>query len=231
MSAGKSKDSGETRISASSPGQTGEARAVLAIPDREAEDGEGDDSLVRKTLAGNSGAFDVLVLRYQDRVYNILLGICPSAQEAEDLAQEAFMKAYRGLSSFRQGSKLYTWLFRIAVNTGLSGRRQTTRRKAHEGARLDSGSDDENERAIEQVPAREENDPAGAMDREATIRRVREGLEQIEPDYRTILVLRDMDGLDYDRIAETLSISRAAVKSRLHRARLEMARILKDLRQ
>jgi RNA polymerase sigma-70 factor (ECF subfamily) len=193
---------------------------------------ETDEELVRQASAGRSEAFDELVTRYQDRVFNVLTRMSGSAQDAEDLAQETFLKAYRALNSFRQGSKFYTWLFRIAVNTGFSRRRQEGRRKSHEGARLDGGSgEDSDEWSLEAVaPERTDSDPARNLEKEQLRARVREGLREIDPDYRTILVLRDIEGMDYDGIAETLDISTAAVKSRLHRARQEMARILKDLK-
>lgn len=191
-----------------------------------------DESLVEKAAAGDGDAFELLVARYQDRVFNILLRICGKAEEAEDLAQETFLKAYRALGSFRQGSTFYTWLFRIATNTALSRRRQDVRRKSHEGLRLDSpgGPDEDGDKSLREIVAdRRETDPGSNLEKEHVRQRVREGLEEIDPDYKAILILRDMEGLDYDAIAETLTITRAAVKSRLHRARQEMARILKDL--
>jgi RNA polymerase sigma-70 factor (ECF subfamily) len=192
---------------------------------------ETDEELVRQAAAGRSEAFDELVARYQDRVFNVLARMSGSAQDAEDLAQETFLKAYRALGSFRQGSKFYTWLFRIAVNTGFSKRRQEGRRRSHEGVRLDGGFENSDEGPLEAVVAeRTDSDPAHHLEREQLRARVRDGLRQIDADYRNILVLRDIEGMDYDGIAETLDISTAAVKSRLHRARLEMARILKDLK-
>ncbi len=207
------------------------AAGIVANP---AARGNSDEDLVEKVLAGNSDAFDELVVRYQDRVFNTLARMCGSTQEAEDLSQETFLKAFRALGSFRQGSKFYTWLFRIAVNTGFSRRRQEVRRKAHEGARLDAGSgksgdDDLSLDAV--IPDRKDTDPAKILEQEQLKARVRAGLQEIDEDYRSILVLRDIEGMDYETIAETLDITTAAVKSRLHRARLELARILKDLRK
>jgi RNA polymerase sigma-70 factor (ECF subfamily) len=194
-----------------------------------------DEELVRQAASGQPDAFDELVARYQDRVFNVLTRMTGSTQDAEDLAQETFLKAYRALNSFRQGSKFYTWLFRIAVNTGFSRRRQEGRRKAHEGARLEGtkdGGEDSEQWSLENAAVdRTDSDPVAQLEKEQLRARVREGLKEIDADYRTILILRDIDGIDYDGIAETLEISTAAVKSRLHRARLEMARILKDLKQ
>lgn len=199
------------------------APARLGSPD--------DETLAAKAAAGDDAAFETLVVRYQDRVFNLLYRMMGAEDEAEDLAQETFLKAYRALGSFRQGSKFYTWLFRIAVNTGYSRGRQVTRRRSVEGVSLDGahGNGDEEQAVGRVAEAPEATRPDEEMARKDVRERVREGLAELEEDYRTVLLLRDMEGLDYSAIAETLSISRAAVKSRLHRARLELARILKDL--
>jgi RNA polymerase sigma-70 factor (ECF subfamily) len=191
-----------------------------------------DEDVVRRVVGGQVDAFDELVARYQDRVFNTLVRMCGSQQEAEDLAQETFLKAFRALASFRQGAKFYTWLFRIAVNTGFSRRRQEVRRRSHEGARLDpgGGNGDSELNAEAVIPERQASDPAQQLEREQLRERVRQGLAEVDEEYRRILVLRDIEGMDYDSIAETLDITTAAVKSRLHRARAELARILKDLK-
>ncbi|MGD0089639.1 MAG: sigma-70 family RNA polymerase sigma factor [Planctomycetota bacterium] len=192
---------------------------------------EADEELVRRAALGNADAFGTLVLRYQDRVFNLLARFCSSADEAEDLAQETFLKAYRALGAFRSGSKFYTWLFRIAMNAAFSRRRHDARHKRFEAVRLDAPSDPAGEvqglRDVVAAPA--DCDPAVELEKQQLRERVQEGLQQLDPDYRSILLLRDVEGLDYDAIADTLSVSRAAVKSRLHRARLELARVLKDL--
>ena len=195
-----------------------------------------DEVLAVSAGQGDTAAFETLVQKYQDRVYNLLYRLSGSEMDAEDMAQETFMKAYRALGSFRQGSKFYTWLFRIAVNTGYSRGRQVARRRQHEGISLDAPSDGlgEDHRAGatlgNTVAAGDADGPGRQLEQEDLRTRVREGLEQLDPDHRAVLLLRDMDGMDYEAIAESLSISRAAVKSRLHRARLELAKVLKDLR-
>lgn len=191
-----------------------------------------DEKLTERAVAGDAGAFEALVLRYQDRIYNLLLRLTGSEADAEDLAQETFLKAYRGLSGFRRGSKFYTWLFRIAVNSGYSRGRQLVRRQRVEGASLDAGERTDNPGSAwsSSVAGRQEGDPAQQAEDEQLRERVQAGLARLEDGYRAVVLLRDVEGLDYQAIAETLEISRAAVKSRLHRARLDLARILRDLR-
>jgi RNA polymerase sigma-70 factor, ECF subfamily len=190
-----------------------------------------DEELVRQAAAGDRLAFERLVLRYQDRVFNMLARMCGSTELAEDLAQEAFLRSWRGLNQFQQGSRFYTWLYRIALNIGFSSRRQEAHRRSREGASLEAFADDQRPADPALDAARQANaDPARQAENRQTRERVRKGLNQLDQDYRRILVLRDVDGLDYDAIAETLSLSRPAVKSRLHRARRELARVLKDLK-
>jgi RNA polymerase sigma-70 factor (ECF subfamily) len=192
-----------------------------------------DDELVDRATRGEGEAFEELVIRYQDRVYNLLLRLTGSADDAEDLAQETFLKAYRALGSFRRGSKFYTWLFRIAVNAGYSRGRKQVRRQRVEGVSLDapskSGGEDESTAWGDRM-ASATADPTEELEQRQLRERVQEGLAQLEEDYRSVILLRDMVGMDYGAISEALNISYAAVKSRLHRARLDLARVLKDLK-
>lgn len=206
--------------------------AEAVVLENSAGQEESDEALVRRTLQGNTDAFGALVLRYQDRIFNTLTRFCGPADEAEDLAQETFLKAYRALADFREGSRFYTWLFRIAVNTALSGRRQNTRRQRLEAGRLDASSDPAGDGPAlgNMLADPAAADPAAALEKNQMQQRVQESLQQLDPDYRCILLLREVAGLDYNAIAETLFVSRASVKSRLHRARLELARKLKELR-
>jgi len=185
-----------------------------------------DLGLLARARGGDGEAFDAIVLRYQDRVYNLLLRLCASASEAEDLTQEAFLKAYRALSKFHGESAFYTWLYRIAVNAHRSRRRSEGRRRQVEQpeAVLET-ADGEFRREAEAPGASPEEE---AVRREAHARVKRE-LDRIPEEYREVIVLRDVEGLEYDAIAEVVGASRSAVKSRLHRARQSLAAQLKDL--
>ena len=191
-----------------------------------------DEQLVTRVLEGDAEVFETLVLRYQDRIYNLLRRMSGSDSDAEDLTQEAFLKAYKALSSFRHGSQFFTWLYRIAVNTALSRGRQSSRRNEVMGASLDApikGSEDGGGSMGDRLADPTSADPSAGMEQDQIRKRVQEGLAQLDPEYRSVILLRDMEGMDYEQIMETLGLSRPALKSRLHRARAELARILKDL--
>jgi RNA polymerase sigma-70 factor (ECF subfamily) len=173
-----------------------------------------DRSLVRASQAGNAEAFGQLVSRHQARLYPTLLRLTGSPDDALDLMQDAFLRAYQKLDSFRGGSSFYTWVYRIAVNLALSHRRHE---KADPTARLAVHPD-----APGEILDAADGDPASALlqaERDALVQRA---LLELSDDARAVVVMRDMDGLSYEQIAETLEVPVGTVRSRLHRARSDL---------
>ena len=181
------------------------------------------DELVERTLAGDLGAFDGLVGMYEKRVYNLALRLTGSAPDAEDATQEAFLRAFRGLKGFRRGSSFFTWLYRIGVNCAITRVRSRARRASVEAALVSP------EDANPDPPDRDAETPPQAVAREERIRLVRAALGSLSPEHRTVVVLRDMEGLSYEEIARVLRESLSAVKSRLHRAREALAARLRKV--
>lgn len=173
-------------------------------------------------------AFGILVQRYQDRVFNAILRMCGNRDDAEELCQEAFVKALENLSRFREDSRFYTWLFRIAANLTISRRRRGGRVKFHS---LDGpvGRDDQSPRPRDMLPDGRENDPAEAVAQEDVHERVLEELAGLDDEFRAVVVMRDVEGMNYDEIAEVLKIPHGTVKSRLYRARLLLQERLQGL--
>jgi RNA polymerase sigma-70 factor (ECF subfamily) len=172
-------------------------------------------------------AFAALVAKYQDRVLNTILRLCGNMCDAEELAQETFLKALEKLSLFRGQSKFYTWLFRIAVNLTISSRRRGVRVKFHPLG----GSDDAGAQMspMAQVASRREpSPPAAAMSAEAS-QRVTEALDELDEEFRAVVVLRDIEDMDYAQIGAVLDLPVGTVKSRLHRARCALQAKLADL--
>jgi RNA polymerase sigma-70 factor (ECF subfamily) len=168
-----------------------------------------DASLIAATLAGDSAAFGRLVGLYQDRLYNSLLRVTGSADDAGDIAQDAFVQAYAKLDSFRGSSAFYTWLYRIAYNLAMS-----QARRRHKAASLEAIKSNLGEEPIDGQPTPEAN-----LERREQVDMVRAALAELSPDYRAILVLREIDGCRYDEIAEILELPVGTVRSRLFRAR------------
>jgi len=179
--------------------------------------------LVEQAQSGDMSAFGRLVTKYQDRVLNTCWRICGNIEDARDLTQEAFLHALESIGSFRHGSGFYTWLFRIAVNLSISHRRKAARavKLSLHGPDGPWTGDHQAGRLVGRVSSDPDDPPAKLSAREAE-RLVLEGLDQLDDDYRTVIVLRDLESFDYQQIAEILDAPLGTVKSRLHRARMEL---------
>jgi len=179
-----------------------------------------DEQLVAQSRRGDTRAFEELVRRHQDRVFNTVCRMVGDYEHACDLTQETFLNAFRGLRRFRGGAKFSTWLYRIALNAVYSHlRRQAVRPMPASGG-------EDPEREMRCVWRGEDNDPAAAAERKETAMQVQEALLHLRPEEREVLVLRDLEGCDYGTIAEILGCARGTVKSRLHRARCALRQLL-----
>lgn len=174
--------------------------------------------LIAEALAGRSAAFGELVSRYQDRLYTTMVHLVGSTQDAEDVVQEAFVTAFVKLESFRQSSKFYTWLYRIAFNLAMSQGRRRRPTASIEAARESTGSD----------PVDDGPPPAARMEQEERGSQVRAALAALSDEHRAILILREVDGCDYENIAEVLDLPIGTVRSRLFRARMQLRDQLKE---
>ena len=175
-----------------------------------------DASLIAATLAGDSAAFGRLVGLYQDRLFSSLLRVLNSAEDAADIAQDAFVQAYVKLDSFRGRSAFYTWLYRIAFNLAMSHVRRKHKETSLDQMKLLVGSE-----PADGQPAAE----AGMLQRERA-EMVHDALAELSFEHRQILVLREIEGCHYDQIAEILELPVGTVRSRLFRARCEMRDLL-----
>lgn len=174
-----------------------------------------DQALIDRCLSGQHEAFGLLVDRYQHRLYGALVHISGCPDNARDIAQDAFLHAFEKLSSFRGQSAFYSWLFRIALNAAVSARRKTQRVTASVDAlREATGAEPEDERAA--------TAPWHAMHVNERKQLVQQALSELPQEYRAALVLKEMDNLKYEEIAAILEIPLGTVRSRIHRARLEL---------
>jgi RNA polymerase sigma-70 factor, ECF subfamily len=179
-----------------------------------ADEGE----LVSRAQSGDNEAFAELVGRYQNKIYRLARNITQSNEDAEDVLQETFLKAYSHLDGFQRNSKFYTWIVRIAVNESLMKLRK---RKSDRTVPLDEPLDTGEESVAREIAVWEDN-PEQRYSREEMQEILDEAVESLKPDFRTVFVLRDIEELSTEETAETLGISIPAVKSRLLRARLAL---------
>lgn len=171
-----------------------------------------DKELVRRTQSGDRGAFDLLFLRYQHKIHTLIGRYVTRPEEAEDITQEAFIKAYRALPRFRGESAFYTWLYRIAVNTAKNHLASRSRRPQSVDIDADDASD-----AVEALT--ESEDPEGALRREELRAAIEQAIAGLPEDLRSALTLREFDGLSYAQIAEVMACPVGTVRSRIFRAR------------
>jgi RNA polymerase sigma-70 factor (ECF subfamily) len=185
---------------------------------------DNDQQLVQRVQAGDKAAFNLLVLKYQHRVLKLVSRFVSDATEAEDVAQEAFIKAYRALSSFRGDSAFYTWLYRIAINTAKNALVSSRRRPVDFD--LDLQDPEQYDR---HARLKESDTPEGVLLTEEIREVVEKAMEQLPEDLRTAIVLRELEGLSYEEIAEAMDCPVGTVRSRIFRAREAIDRKLKPL--
>ena len=181
-------------------------------------------ALVRSFQAGNKAAFDTLVLKHKDRIFNLCFRFLGDYQEADDSAQEVFVKAYRSLRAFRFESAFGTWLYRIAVNTCKNKVKSLDYRYAKKMVHLDNPGAAQADHGLE--ISDETPSPLAELERKERMELIQRAIESLPPEQKMVVILRDIQGLPYDDIADITGYGLGTVKSRLSRARLELRRKL-----
>jgi RNA polymerase sigma-70 factor (ECF subfamily) len=199
------------------------------MPSRAPAAEPGDEALAARAAAGDEPAFEQLVSRYQARAYRLACRLVGAGGDPQDVLQEAFLGVYRNLASFRGDSRFSTWLFRIVTNAALMHRRARARRPAEslEGFLpvFDAAGGHVGEPAELQVAVRAEE----VLDRRLLAEKAQAGIDALPDLYREAFVLRDLEELPTAEVAELLGIDAAAVRQRVHRARLMLRGYLTDL--
>jgi RNA polymerase sigma-70 factor (ECF subfamily) len=177
-----------------------------------------DWELVQQCQAGDMSAFQELVSRYQQKVFMVILGLLRNREDALEVSQETFFRAYRKINSFQGGSSFYTWLYRIAVNMAIDAQRRSKRNPLDFKESMDSVLEERNEVA---------KDPfADVHDKQLRVKLV-EAINDLTPEHKAVLVLRILEGLSYKEIGEIVGCSEGTVMSRLHYARKKLQEKLK----
>jgi len=184
-----------------------------------------DLSLVRRVQRGDKGAFDALVLKYQHKLVKLVMRYVRNPAEAEDIAQEAFIKAYRALPQFRGDSAFYTWLYRIAINTAKNA--VVSRDRSPIDYELDLQISDESYDM--QSRLKDSETPEGLVLTDEIRGTVNAAIEALPEDLRTAIVLRELEGLSYEEIAASMDCPVGTVRSRIFRAREAIDRRLREV--
>src|SRR5687767_12886048 len=183
-----------------------------------------DLMLVERVQRGEAGAFDYLVMRYQHKVLKLILRYVRDPVEAEDVAQEAFLKAYRALPNFRGDSAFYTWLYRIAINTAKNALVSNRRRPVDYDLDLQDP-----EQYDVQARLKDNETPEALLLTDEIRQTVNSAIAELPEDLRTAIVLRELEGMSYEEIAETMDCPVGTVRSRIFRAREAIDRRLRPI--
>ena len=185
-----------------------------------------ENEIIRKVLGGDANAFEELVLRHEKTVYNIALRMTGSEDDAADMTQETFIKAYNNLSSFKSDSKFSTWIYRITTNVCLDFLRAKSRRPQVSLTVADADDDSFEQQLEIPDPA---DDPEQQLMKKLSMQSLNDGLRRLPDKQRQILVMRELGGLSYAEIGKALSLEEGTVKSRIFRARKNLcAFLIKD---
>jgi RNA polymerase sigma-70 factor (ECF subfamily) len=187
-----------------------------------------DAVLIRAFREGDKAAFDSLVLRHKDRVFNLCYRLLGDYEEANDSAQETFIKVYGSLKKFRFESAFYTWLYRIAVNTCKNKLKSSAFRQKMKMVPVDnpvSGNRSQPGREIQD----ESQSPAMELEKKERMRVIQEAINALPPEQKEVVTLRDIEGFSYEEVAEITGFNLGTVKSRLARARQDLRKKLRSM--
>lgn len=179
--------------------------------------------VVERVRSGDADAFEALVLEHQKKVYNLALRMVGSEEDAKDMAQEAFIRAYSSLDSFRGDSKFSVWLYRLTSNVCIDFLRSRGRKQT-----VSLTVEDEDEDPAELEIPDERFSPEKALEKRELRESVSRGLETLSPEYRQILLLREISGMSYEEIGKALDLEEGTVKSRIFRARKKLCAFLSE---
>ena len=182
-----------------------------------------DQQLVDQVMAGNKNAFNLLVMRYQHRVAALIARFVQDPQEVEDVAQEAFIKAYRALPLFRGDSAFYTWLYRIAVNTAKNYLVARSRRPPAQDLEIDEVESTETGSVLREIES-----PEGSLSTSELKAVIELALDSLPEELKTAFILREFSGLSYEDISEVMDCPVGTVRSRIFRAREAIDRQIRE---
>jgi RNA polymerase sigma-70 factor (ECF subfamily) len=185
---------------------------------KEARESQEDDALVEKARAGDAAAFEALFEKYKQRVYAVALGVVKRPEDAADIVQDAFIKVHRHLATFQGTSSFYTWLYRIVMNLGIDHVRK--HRKV-----VEWGDDVPIEQAAGDrtlVPKVADSNPRSTVERRELSEKIRQALDTLPEYHRAVILLREVEGMSYEEIAEVLEVPKGTIMSRLFHARRKM---------
>jgi RNA polymerase sigma-70 factor (ECF subfamily) len=209
------------------PGQVNTPLGRASNQEARRAEAEEDRALIEATQKGDTAAFRRLVERHQRRAFAIALGMVRDENDARDLVQEAFLRVYRGLDRFQGGSSFFTWFYRIVTNLSIDFMRKPGRREIeHDDGRAQLDAADEADFPF--VSRIDGAEPLDAVHRQELAARLRAALEALPPYHRGVVLMREVEGMSYEEMAQAMNVSKGTIMSRLFHARQKLQRALAD---
>ncbi len=203
-----------------------EVNSAAGLPSNLAErrrEAEEDRALVERAQTGDKNAFRKLVERHQRRAFAIAIGLLRDENDAREIVQEAFLRVYRSLDKFQGGSSFFTWLYRIVTNLAIDHMRKPARREQE----LIDGSGQDDEPPM-QLVSPGDADPGELIRRREIAERIQKALDALPPYHRTVILMREVEGMSYQEMAEAMNVSKGTIMSRLFHARQKLQRTLAE---
>jgi RNA polymerase sigma-70 factor, ECF subfamily len=215
------------RVANSSEGRVNTAERRASNQQARRAEAEEDRVLIEAAQKGDQAAFRKLVERHQRRAFAIALGMVRDENDARDLVQEAFIRVYRGLDRFEGGSTFFTWFYRIVTNLSIDYMRKPGRRDAeHDDGRRQVDAADEADFPL--VSRIDGADPLDVVDRQELAARIGAALDALPPYHRGVVLMREVEGMSYEEMAQAMNVSKGTIMSRLFHARQKLQRALAD---
>ncbi|MGB0408904.1 MAG: sigma-70 family RNA polymerase sigma factor [Opitutales bacterium] len=204
---------------------TGSAtRSIFPAQDAPVSERDLDWAVVQQVQAGNVGAFDQLVQKYREPIFSVIYNMTSNREDASDLAQETFIKAFQAIGRFQGKSSFFTWIYRIAVNTTMTFLKKRNRRRYISYENMDEEAS--SAEIVERLTAKNRSEK-GALVRELQ-EKLNDALQKLSPKHRTVVILHEIEGLEHAEIAEITRASVGTVRSRLHYAKQQLQSYLQD---
>lgn len=185
---------------------------------------EEDQKLINLSLGGDKNAYQQLIEHYKGKIFSLAYSVLNNREDAEDVVQESFVKAYLSLNNFQGKSSFYTWLYKITFHMAIDYKRKIDRKGA--GAKNKVELDDSN--LTHAVELNQQESPQDLVLRRERALRIQNAINSLSPEHRAVITLREVDGFDYDKIAEVTGLNKGTVMSRLHYARKKLQEVLAD---
>jgi len=199
-------------------------KPLVATPSEHAAEASVDLALVRRVQAGDIRAFDLLIQKYRERLFAIIYNLTANREDASDLAQEAFIRAFRSIGRFKGDSSFFTWLYRIAVNASLTHIKRTRMRRFFSFENL--GEEVSQSELAEALADKFQSDKPTLV--KELQEKLNEALQRLSLNHRTVVILFEIEGLSHQEIAQVMECSEGTVRSRLHYAKQQLQSYLQD---